>query len=300
MVLGSEVPCFSPLKGYYGRNVNPETGKRPLVFDVRKSYSGIAVIIPCGGCIGCRLERSRQWALRCMHEMRLHKASAFVTLTYDDKHLPSDYSLRKRDLQLFMKRFRHLRPDGVRFFACGEYGELTLRPHYHVLFLNTDFPDMKFYKLVGEHSIYESKELDDVWGHGECKIGNVTAQSCSYVARYCLKKVTGKNAAAHYGSREPEFAVMSRRPGVGGEWFDRYHGEAYDHDSAIMDAREVPLPRYYDAKYEVLDSRRLEKLKKLRRLRALLKKADNTPERRRVRERFEELKAARFARETVR
>jgi hypothetical protein len=97
--------------------------------------------LPCGQCIGCRLERSRQWAMRCLHESSLYDRNAFVTLTYDDEHLPPGGSLNYPDFQRFMKRLRKNSKSPIRFYMGGEYGESTLRPHFHVCLFGYDFPD---------------------------------------------------------------------------------------------------------------------------------------------------------------
>lgn len=291
------MPCYSPIRAYFGKSVNPATGRRPLVFNISQSFSGVPLDVPCGRCIGCKLERSRQWALRIVHETRLHAESAFLTLTFDDKSLPRSGSVDVRDVQLFMKRLRKLRPQGLRFFACGEYGELTGRPHYHILLMNTSFPDMKFYKRSGQHSLSVSAECSKIWNFGDHFIGEVSFESAAYVARYCTKKITGPDAAEHYRGRQPEFVCMSRKPGIGLEWFNKYYGEAYARDSAIANAREVALPRYYDSKYSLLEPSRLERLKRARKLKAAAQRHDNGVDRRRVKERFTELKMARFARE---
>lgn len=137
------MPCFSPLQGWRSKSVN-ESGKRSLVFKEQHGLESLGPVnIPCGQCIGCRLERSRQWAMRCLHEASLYENNCFITLTYNDKNLPSDWSLQKRDYQLFMKnlrkRFVPKNPFNkneypslhdqfkkmfwVRYFHCGEYGE---------------------------------------------------------------------------------------------------------------------------------------------------------------------------------
>lgn len=291
------MPCYCPIRAYFGKSVSPNTGRRPIVFNISQSFSGIPIDVPCGQCIGCKLERSRQWALRIVHEKRLHAESAFLTLTYADANLPANGSLDLRHLQLFMKRLRKRREQGLRFFACGEYGELTGRPHYHILLMNASFPDMKFYKTSGQHNLSVSVECSKIWSFGDHFIGDVTFESAAYVARYCVKKISGPGAAAHYGGRVPEFVCMSRRPGIGAGWFEKYYGEAYHRDSAIANAREVRLPRYYDTKYEKLDGERLERLKRERKRKAAALKGDNGIDRRRVKERFTELKLARFARE---
>ncbi|ALS03675.1 VP4 [Gokushovirus WZ-2015a] len=289
------MPCFGPLRAWYSKDVNPETGKRPLVFRVDESFSGIPVTIPCGRCSGCRLERSRQWAMRCLHEKRMHKMSSFITLTYDDDHLPDGNTLVLSDLQNFMKRLRKITGDGLRFYACGEYGEYTARPHYHVLLLNYDFDDRKYYKLAkGGEKLYSSKTLDKVWSLdgkrlGLTVVGDVTFESCAYVARYIMKKRIGKDADTWYGHcpvtgvvRLPEFTCMSRRPGLGTAYFEKYGREVYTHDNVIVNGRPVRPPRFYDTKFEQLDAARLKKLK-LERRRAV-DRADNTTSRLRVKE----------------
>lgn len=281
------------MSGYFSKEVNP-TGRRSIIFDKRKSHSGVRIPIPCGECIGCRLVEARAWAIRCLHEKRSSSASAFVTLTYDDAHLPRDNSLSKEALQLFMKRLRKARGDGIRFFACGEYGSRTLRPHYHLLLFNVDFPDRRprGASPSGEQ-IYSSESLGRVWSFGNNIIGDVTFRSASYVAKYCLKKV---GAPPPLPGLEPEFRTMSLRPGIGRPWFDQFHEECYRHDSAIMDAREVPLPRFYDNNFKLVDEKRLERIKFLRRVRAMKARADNTHARRCVKERVEVLKSKLFNR----
>lgn len=240
------MPCYGPLNAYRPK---PEAEDRRLVFDPRKSLSGVPIKIPCGKCIGCKLEHSRQWAVRCMHEKRMHDASAFLTLTYDNDHLPPGGTLVLRDLQLFMKRLRKVFGNGVRFFACGEYGEKSGRPHYHVLLLSADFVDKKPISSRSEHPYYTSSLLSKLWTAGTHIIGNVDFDSAAYVARYCTKKITGSKAAAHYGGRTPEFLVMSRRPGIGSGYLEKYKSEIYAHDNVIVNGVPASVPRYYDTKY---------------------------------------------------
>jgi len=236
-----------------------------------------------------------------MHEKLMHADAAFLTLTYRDDCLPANSSLKKRDLQLFMKRLRKTRPAGLRFFACGEYGETTFRPHYHVLLFNTYFPDQKFYKMSGQNKLFVSAELDGIWSLGHSSIGNVTFESCAYTARYAMKKVTGDPAAmaAHYQGREPEFLVMSRRPGIGTGYYEKFADQAYKHDSVVVDGRESNIPRFYDNKFDLVDPARLAVLKSIRRKKAKLKKVDQTKRRRFDIERFELLKQEFFKRKGV-
>jgi len=278
------MPCYCPLTAYYSTVIG-NSGKRGITFDRNAAWSGVPIRLPCGQCVGCRLERSRQWAIRCMHEKMLHDVSSFVTLTYDDEHLPSNGSLVKRDLCLFMKRLRKVAGAGVRFFACGEYGERTRRPHYHVLLLNVDFPDKKFFKRAkrGE-PLFTSEILHRLWPDGHSLVGAVTFDSCAYVARYIMEKRTGPASVEFYGGLIPEFTVMSRRPGIGYEWFRKYGEHAFKFDSVIMNGREIRPPRFYDSKYELVDSAALERIKLKRRVAAQVHRGDNTVDRRRVRE----------------
>lgn len=276
------MPCYGPLTAYYPKATSND---KRLVFRKDQSETGIAIKIPCGRCAGCRLEHSRQWAVRCMHEKRMHTASCFVTLTYDDKHLPINRSLVKRDLQLFMKRLRKLYPAGIRFFACGEYGEKTIRPHYHLLLLNSDFADKRLVKTGPEYNLYASATVSKLWPMGNHALGDVNFYSAAYVARYCMKKITGKNAAAHYNGREPEFIVMSRRPGIGTSYVEKYSSELYTHDNCIVNGMPSSLPRFYDNKYASLSDTceaRLNLLKIARRRK--LNRADSGTTRLRIRE----------------
>lgn len=303
---GVLMPCYAPLTAYRSKDIGV-SGKRGITFQRSSSFSGVALKLPCGQCCGCRLERSRQWAIRCMHEKRLHDSNVFLTLTYDNEHLPVDGTLVKRHLVLFMKRLRKLKGAGVRFYACGEYGEQTRRPHYHLLLFNCDFGDKVFYKNAkrGER-LYTSESVRSLWPFGFNVLGSVDFDSCAYVARYIMAKRNGELAESHYSwvdvdgcvhSILPEFTVMSRRPGIGYEWFNRYGEHAFALDSVVMNGREMRPPRYYDTKYELIDAPGLASIKEKRRAKALEHRFDNTPDRRRVRERFEILRLAQSKRD---
>lgn len=279
------MPCYGPLKGFYSAEVG-KSGKRGIVFDVRRAHSPTPIAIPCGQCVGCRLEHARQWAMRCLHEKKLHRENCFITLTYDNDHLPEGGTLVKRDLQLFLKRLRKRFGEGIRFYACGEYGDVSSRPHYHLLLFNHNFRDRKvFGKRDAKHPVFLSAELDAIWGKGLAVVGDITFESAAYVARYVMKKVTGDRADKHYARLDadgrvyrllPEFTVMSRRPGIGTGWFVKFGKETYLHDSVIVNGRQVRPPRFYDGKLELTDPDRLAMLKSVRRQKAKLLKHDNT------------------------
>lgn len=292
------MPCYHPLTGYYSREVG-KSGKRGITFDRGSSFSGVPIKMPCGQCIGCRLERSRQWAMRCLHEKRLHRDNCFVTLTYDQEHLPPYGTLVKTDLSKFMKRLRNARGAGIRFYGCGEYGDINRRPHYHVILFNVAFADKRLYSRNkrGE-PLYHSKELASYWPFGFNIIGDVTFESAAYVARYVMKKVTGAKAQSHYDvvdgdgvifRRESEFTLMSRNPGIGKGWFVKYGEETYHHDSVIIRGKEVRPPRFYDGKFEIDNPDRMREIKAARKRKAALQYSENLVDRRRVRERVVEL-----------
>jgi hypothetical protein len=205
--------------------------------------------------MGCRLDKARSWAVRCVHEAKMHDAASFITPTFADEHLPADYSVSVRELQLFHKKLRHAYGP-FRFFACGEYGSEGLRPHYHELLFGLDFPDKRLYSVSrrGER-LYHSEALENLWGKGRCLIGSVTLQSAGYCARYSMKKISGDKAADHYRrihpvtgapvQVQPEFIVMSRMPGIGSAWFDKFQSDAFPSDFLVVDGRKVPVPSYY-------------------------------------------------------
>ena len=152
-------------------------------------------MVPCGQCIGCRLERSRQWAIRCVHEASLHTDNCFITLTYSPDCLPSDGSLNHDDFQKFFKRLRkHIAPKKIRYYMCGEYGEDLQqpsklgRPHFHACLFGLDFDDKQLYIVRDDVKLYTSATLEKIWGKGFVTIGDVTFESAAYVARYIAKK----------------------------------------------------------------------------------------------------------------
>jgi hypothetical protein len=254
------MPCYHPIQGWRAKSSNP-SGKRSIVFDRSKGYSDLEVNVPCGMCIGCRLERSRQWAVRCVHEASMHDDNCFVTLTYEDTKIPGDGSLNKKHLQDFWKRLRKfIEPDTLRYYACGEYGEETIRPHYHACIFGFDFPDKKQWKQQNGNWLYTSEILNEIWSYGYCIIGDVTFDSAAYVARYIMKKVLGDHAPYHYGDLTPEFNTMSRRPGIGGNWLETYKDDIRK-GFITINGKKIGLPKYYDSMLDRDDPDLLKSLK---------------------------------------
>lgn len=299
------MPCYKPLKGWKSKEAGPN-GKRPVVFVINKGYSDLPVEVPCGQCIGCRLERSRQWAIRCTHEASLHPENCFITLTYDDQHLPEDLSVNVRDWQLFMKRLRKRFGPRIRFFHCGEYGEKFGRPHYHACLFNFDFPDKQFWKTTNDNPLFTSKILNELWPFGFSSIGTVTFESAAYVARYVMKKITGDAAEDHYEwvhpstgeifTRRPEYTTMSRRPGIGSRWLDNYRTDVYPHDYVVLRGVKMRPPKFYDRQFEISHSETYRTVRMHRKWSGKEHADDNTPARLKVRETVQEARLQRLPR----
>lgn len=283
------MPCYHPWTAY--RRLD---GGMSFKNDGR----GDPIQLPCGRCIGCRLERSRQWAVRMMCESQMHDVSSFVTLTYDEANLPSDLSVSKRHLQLFFKRLRKA-GYSFRYYACGEYGEDYSRPHYHLCLFGVNFADDRvFYRNGGKSGkLYTSASLEAIWGFGFCVIGDLTFESAAYVSRYCTKVINGDLAESHYTRvcpdtgelfrLEPEFSLMSRRPGIGDSWIRKFHPDVYAAgDGVISRGRSTKPPRFFDRIYRrVIDNGyRMDEIDCERYLDGLSRSVDNTDARLEARE----------------
>lgn len=223
--------CVYPIDAWRAKRKN-KSGKRGIVFNPREGYTDQSLQVPCGKCVGCAADRARVWAVRMHHEASQHECSSFITLTYAN---PAPVSLNKLHLQLFFKRLRHV--TACRYFACGEYGSLTNRPHYHAVLFGTDF-------LGGAYQINETLHgnpiLDKVWGHGFASAGAVTIQSCMYVAGYTTKKL----------GQSDTFNLMSRRPGIGHTWIEKYREQIARTGTVVIEGKEFSIPRRYIDWYE--------------------------------------------------
>lgn len=257
--------------------------------------------VPCSSCIGCKLEASKQWGTRIWHELMSAEAKgqacSFITLTYNDRWCPINYSLVRRDFQEFMKRLREHKSrekpkKSIRFFMCGEYGEKGKRPHYHACLFGEDFrKDRQLWKTTNAGDrLYTSEELERIWGMGFVTVGDLTFESACYVARYTTKKITGKRASWHYGSRLPEYASMSTKPGIGSEWIHKHMEDTYRFDTIVVRGRECTPPKFYDKMFK----KKMEKERTIERYIEIKKKRieranmsdDNTMERLKIKERI--------------
>lgn len=271
------MPCYKPLLMYHS-GYWPETGKKAMTLlgpcrtlDYWDPESKIfsepwhdpdrLFRVPCNRCIGCRLDYARQWSNRLVLELQDNPNALFITLTYNDQNVPISEkgfkTVSVRDCQLFMKRLRkHFSDRKIRFFLCSEYGSTTLRPHYHGIFYGlslSDFPDLEFYKFNKlNQPLYKSDLLaKEIWKNGFCTIGGVTRESCSYTARYMLKKLKGPDSL-FYSERAiaPEFTLSSRRPGIGFGYLES--NPEFTNEISVFDGEKIvsfPMPKKLLEKY---------------------------------------------------
>lgn len=267
--------CLSPRKAWRAIMPNP-SGKFSLVFSRKKGLKSTAMRVPCGQCIGCRLEKSRQWALRCQKEADLYDENCVVTLTYDDAHLPANGSIQLEDVQLFMKRLReHFSGTRIRSFGCAEYGEKRGRPHYHIVLFNLDFSD-KVEDLEmdqDEFKYYQSKVLTEIWGMGKTQIMDCNFETTAYVARYVTKKINGPGhtrikldlkTGRFVPVADERSVAVSRRPGIGKAWYDANKQHVFNQDTVFERGMAMRPPKFFDRHMELDDPEAFAKLKKKR------------------------------------
>lgn len=289
------------------------SGKRLWTFNARNAvYAQSKHWLPCGKCRGCRLERSRQWAVRIMHEADSHEFNCFITLTYSDEHIPADYSLDKDHSRQFMYRLRdrvsyHHEGLKIRFFLCGEYGDARGRPHYHAAIFGYDFPD-KTFMGKNEHGqpIYESELLKDIWGKGNVSVAALEPGSAGYIARYSVKKIGGEKALDHYYRYSPitgrmhhvvpEYAHQSRRPGLGARWFEKYRSDVFPSGFIVVDGVPQAPPKYYLGK---LTEAEKETLKRQTRRRMQGQRHEQTDARRFVKREVRDARIANLKRQSL-
>lgn len=308
------MPCFHPLTAFHSASINPASGKRGITFKRSEAFTDLPEVkLPCGNCVGCRLDRSREWGSRIMHENSLWPCSSFVTLTFAPEHLPENGVVEYEIFQNFMKRLRkHYEGVRIRFFVSFEYGEMLSRPHFHVILFNLDFREdrVKSGKNHLGQFYFRSATLERLWGLGRCTIGEVTQESAAYCARYIMKKITGEAADDHYKRVNvetgevvqvpAEYVRMSRRPGIGAGWFSRFKSDVFPDDFVLSkDGDKSPVPAYYDRLLDREDPQLLKRLKRKRMVRGILRKEDSTPERLAVRKTILLSRVSRLKRDKV-
>lgn len=305
--------CFHPLKAFeLGLKDNGKKDLKITSYDVdhlefkhgkwQKVYDGVSTVpvyhtirkhleVPCGQCIGCRLDYARQWADRCMLETKYHNNNWFLTLTYDNEHLPlhsyevadtgeicPSMSLVKKDFQDFIKRLRRYceyhnicSGQDIKYFACGEYGDESSRPHYHAIIYGLPIQDLEIFKKSQSGGLlYTSNTIqNEIWHKGIIALSEVTWDTCCYVARYVTKKAKGDMAKLYDELNiEPEFILMSKSPSIGKSYFIEHCDEIYEHTRFFIGtdngARPIKPSRYYDKLYDLVDSEHLNEIKEER------------------------------------
>lgn len=208
-----------------------------------------------------------------------------------------------------MKRLRlHYKHKTIRYFHCGEYGDKDNRPHYHACLFNHAFTDDEnriLYSTSNDNQLWISPILTEIWGKGFTTIGSLTFESAAYTARYIMKKINGDQAYEHYMRSdcygqmfhvEPEYTTMSRKPGIGKGWYDKWKDDVYPEDHLVVGTKEMLPPKYYDKNYEIDAPKEHKNLKKNRVKRAALSYNNNTPERLAVREKVKQASTKRLKR----
>lgn len=274
------MPCYHPIPA------RQDVPGGPVTLQPQLGTANLA--LPCGKCIGCRTARATQWANRCSHEASLWEHNVFLTLTYADENLPPEGHLQPAHFRNFLKRLRiHAHRDGgslnrdrrssIRFFACGEYGSTTQRPHYHALLFNCGFRDTS---RVGKE-LYESELLTRLWPHGQHKLGEATPAAANYIAQYSLKKQSGNTGEIDPDGvwRPAPFLRMSLRPAIGNEWLKKYHSDL-EMGYLVANAKRTEIPRYYHKKLQQLQTHLWEEIDYRKQKHRLENPTDNTqPER---------------------
>jgi len=240
------VACYHPSRVTIGRKSGVLCGRKVLD----------RVRVPCGHCLGCRTDQARGWAVRMVHEGDVAGPAWMVTLTYSPEKVPEYGSLLPRDATLFIKRARASWGSRLSYYLCGEYGELSERPHYHMVLYGLPFMDREW--IADRHGapVYRSDQLEGWWQNGICEFTGLTYGAARYVAAYVRKKVRQRDSPEHYERVDPdtgelvgigrEFGRMSRRPALGRRWIERYWRDVYPRDFVVMDGHELKPPRYYD------------------------------------------------------
>lgn len=225
---------------------------------LRAKYGNSLLLLPCGQCLGCVKDYRSSWAVRILLEASLYEHNCFITLTYDNDHLPADNLPHKEEIQKFMKRLREAVDVPIRVFYCGESGSKTGRAHYHAIIFGYDFPDKVLLSRTPSGSlIYRSPLLEKVWTSGISSVGYVEPGSASYVAQYAnKKKLSGQN--------DGSFVGMSRRPGLG---CDKFNLKWFKSDTIYCALGAATIPRFFHKLLEGLDPEYYEAWKENRKRR---------------------------------
>ncbi len=309
--------CYTPLQGY------KDIATGGLVF--AKKGNAQKMEVACGQCFGCRVDHALMWSIRITHESAMQVANSWVTLTYRDAdvctkeqlkeghYIPSDYSLRPVDVSKFIRSLRKAnRNKKIRYFYCGEYGDLG-RPHYHICIFNHTFTDTELFKDDEGLYTYTSPTLEKHWPYGFSTMQPLSYRNAAYTAGYVFKKITGKRADDHYLRCDeygvaywlkPEYIRMStgnKNPpcGLGASFYEKYSSDIFPSDETPVPGKGVMqyVPRYYQNILQSENPSQLELVKDLRQTYFDSHREDFTPER--LRDKYKCAKARQHLKRTL-
>lgn len=261
------MPCRAPIEAF-----RPATGGPVRFSPPTNGRAYIRIELPCGYCILCREEQARQQAIRITHEASLWAENSFLTLTYDSKHVPAHNSLDYSHLVKFWKKLRK-EIGKLRYYAVGEYGDKTNRPHYHACVFGHAFIADRVIVQTEPYLLWECPWLTKIWGMGRVTIGTLNFQTARYTASYVTKKLRAKQKYVRVDNETGELlelvqpkAFMSRN--LAKAWWEQWGRQVIDHDYVIIDGRKQKPPKAYDKWLKEKDEKKMEEIKVNRRKKA--------------------------------
>lgn len=257
--------CLNPRWAYQAKEktfniLTKKVNTKKLLFrtKVDKKHDK-AIMIKCRQCEDCIAERAREWSVRGWAENKEWTEKIYLTLSYNPENLPKttkkNPTLKKEDVTKFKKRLRkHLDGKKIKTMECGEYGEKKGRPHYHMIIWGWTPGDLKkFKKNKNGDWLYTSATTEKLWGKGFIVAGKITPKSIAYVARYTRKKVEEKKRISDDKNREEPFFNMSRRKGIGLEYWEKNKEKLKENKNMVIhdgkEVKTVKLPTIYVKKW---------------------------------------------------
>lgn len=272
--------CTSPNKAWMPIEPDQE-GKKHLRFrppSVSKMAEYEMIETPCNKCVSCDMLRALRQAVQLHCELRTTDTrSYFLTLTYDNEHLPEDFSVDKQELQRFIKRLRkwHTKNNKgkMRYKSQGEYGGMFGRPHYHLAIFNLELTDLQLIGSEANYPAYESETLSKIWGKGQVHLIDLVFENCLYITTHHIEQKTSDSVKTHekpirhpltnklITERKPEFSTQSSKPGIGKQFFEKYMSDMYPSDFLTYKGQKMPVPKYFDALLKQHDPKLYENIK---------------------------------------